>query len=295
MSFDSRTTLSTLSEQATSRKFGTFSPASTTASTPNNKENYFQQNDSAPQPVGVPEGCIVRNTFLEWQESGEQTLTNGSDALTPSRRSKSCPKAFVKPRDECNSPSTVETGSPCTSETGSANGEDRQCRHGAFALDGSSPVTANQEDEHRSAYAAHTWQLGQSPHGGRFDAGSEGGYAGSQNLKPYRKGGQSQCASDVLVLRGLPFNVIEADVAAFLEQAGVSDSLVGYKPISLLSNASGKPSGFAEIQLKRDVNYWEVQEKLHMQRLGSRYIEVLPPRGVGGRRQWRDRQDRRFA
>merc|ERR1719401_713366 len=84
----------------------------------------------------------------------------------------------------------------------------------------------------------------------------------------------------MMILRGLPFNVTEADVKTFIEEAGASKMLaLVERPISLLSNPQGRPSGFAEVQLDKCANYWEVHEKLNMQRLGGRYIEVLTSRG----------------
>eukprot|EP00927_Polykrikos_kofoidii_P079208 TRINITY_DN75996_c0_g1_i1.p1 TRINITY_DN75996_c0_g1~~TRINITY_DN75996_c0_g1_i1.p1 ORF type:complete len:303 (-),score=34.92 TRINITY_DN75996_c0_g1_i1:197-1105(-) len=81
----------------------------------------------------------------------------------------------------------------------------------------------------------------------------------------------------LLILRGLPFMATEADVASFVEKAGVSRSLAKNQPISLLDDAIGRPSGFCVLQLAVASELQEVQRKLHMQRLGSRYIEALLP------------------
>jgi len=287
MSVESTSVLSSSSMQSALRKFGSYSPASTTASTPNNnKENYYHHNENTQlQPVGVPEGCIVRNTFIEWDEP--ESCANGIYDLTPKRRSKSCPKAAIRSPEECQTPSIIGSGSPCTSDSGSANGEDAPCRPNAFSLESNGGSWRSQEPEQRrSVSTANTWQMGQSPHSGSYN-GSDNGY-GNQSWKSPKNNAAGRSSADVVVLRGLPFNVTEADMAAFLEQAGVSSALASCKPVNLLTNASGKPSGYAEIQLKSEVHYWEVHEKLHMQRLGSRYIEVFPQRA--NRRQQQQQQ-----
>lgn len=84
-------------------------------------------------------------------------------------------------------------------------------------------------------------------------------------------------ALSLLVLRGLPFTATEADIAAFVERAGVAHSLASERPISLLDDALGRPSGFAVLQLTGVADFHEVHRKLHMQHLGSRYVEALLP------------------
>lgn len=96
-----------------------------------------------------------------------------------------------------------------------------------------------------------------------------------------------------VVLRGLPFTITEAEVLAFVRNAGVrSEDLVD--GVVLLANAQGRPSGFAEIHLSKNADFWQIRQRLHMQTLGERYIEALPPRPARkaaprqtGRRQWR--------
>jgi len=92
--------------------------------------------------------------------------------------------------------------------------------------------------------------------------------------------GRNGCASaSSVVLRGLPFNVTEEEVLAFVEKAGVScDVLAPENIVVLLANAQGRPSGFAEIRLARGVDFSDVRVRLHMQHLRGRYIEALPPR-----------------
>jgi RNA recognition motif-containing protein len=79
-----------------------------------------------------------------------------------------------------------------------------------------------------------------------------------------------------LVLRGLPFSASECDVADFLERCGVLGSLAPGRPIILLVNPQGRPSGFAEVNMVGEVEAEEARPAIHMQRLGGRYIEVLP-------------------
>lgn len=82
----------------------------------------------------------------------------------------------------------------------------------------------------------------------------------------------------VLLLRGLPFAVTEHELMTFLEENCVMEYLAS-RPVVLLTNANGRPSGFAEVKMNTTADFWEVREMLHMQRLGGRYIEVLSPTG----------------
>jgi len=79
------------------------------------------------------------------------------------------------------------------------------------------------------------------------------------------------------VLRGLPFDVTENQVVSFIEQFAPAGILASMQAVTLVTNPQGKPSGFAEVQLDKRASFDEVRDKLHMQRLGDRYIEVLPP------------------
>jgi len=81
-----------------------------------------------------------------------------------------------------------------------------------------------------------------------------------------------------VILRGLPFNATECEIKAFIKRQGVSQKDVAKDGVALLANTQGRPSGFAEITLAPGADFWAVRELLHMQRIGSRYIEVLPPR-----------------
>lgn len=82
----------------------------------------------------------------------------------------------------------------------------------------------------------------------------------------------------MLVLRGLPFSATSADVAYLVQKAGATANLAASpRAIALLQDASGRPSGFCAVRLSCAAVLQEVQRKLHMQRLGTRYIEALLP------------------
>eukprot|EP00747_Dinoflagellata_sp_TGD_P197371 gnl/TRDRNA2_/TRDRNA2_68633_c0_seq1.p1 gnl/TRDRNA2_/TRDRNA2_68633_c0~~gnl/TRDRNA2_/TRDRNA2_68633_c0_seq1.p1 ORF type:complete len:323 (-),score=40.04 gnl/TRDRNA2_/TRDRNA2_68633_c0_seq1:137-988(-) len=87
-----------------------------------------------------------------------------------------------------------------------------------------------------------------------------------------------------LVLRGLPFSTSEDDVVSFFEAFGVAHCLAPGRAVELLSDATGRPSGFANVHLNHAAEFDYVRERIHMQRLGTRFIEVLPPRRTAGRR-----------
>lgn len=80
-----------------------------------------------------------------------------------------------------------------------------------------------------------------------------------------------------LVLRGLPFSATECDLACFLEHCGVLGNLAPGRPIRLLLNPQGRLSGFAEVNMVGATEAVEARSAIHLQRLGTRYIEVLPP------------------
>lgn len=198
---------------------------------------------------GVPQGCIVRNTFLEWQESEPSSdqvsceLSGKCPEPKPAearlRRAQSCPQEIM-----------MSTIRPLLEEG----------QHGRN-FSSSAPATP-----------ANTLDYDQDQPATPKD--SENGQQKSQK--------KSGAAGTSLVLRGLPFNATEADVMAFIEQAGCAYALARNDPINLLSNQQGRPSGFAEIHLSRSTDFWEVQEKLHNRVIGTRYVEALPPRGKSG-------------
>jgi len=68
-------------------------------------------------------------------------------------------------------------------------------------------------------------------------------------------------------------------VRSFVEKCGVSsDDLSSEGGVVLLANAQGRPSGFAEVHLARAADFWQIQQRLHKQNLGGRYVEALEPR-----------------
>jgi len=295
-----------------------------------------------------PEGCVVRNTFIEWQDA---TICPGSLPLegdaAKRRRARSCPEAH---RNTDDSLGTAEA----TDADGAAEGHRRPCRRGRTLPElgtdtksedgdrerGSSRstddadeitvVSGQSNNEPLFAFIDHNdpslylhqvssplamtscmgadeeaWYGNWTPTmvtGGRsalspdsppFTSATTPTAAttpaaaarGGANQKGNRSGRRSGGDQTSLVLRGLPFSVTEADIATFLEESGVpSSAIAGPRAITLLANQQGRPSGFAEIQLNRGTNYWEVQAKVHMQSLGGRYIEALPPRG--GKSAW---------
>lgn len=80
-----------------------------------------------------------------------------------------------------------------------------------------------------------------------------------------------------LVLRGLPFSVTEVAVRRFLRKHMSLAELAEENAVVLVSE-KGRPSGFAEIYLAPAVDSNWVKQRLHMQHLGERYIEALPPK-----------------
>jgi hypothetical protein len=185
-------------------------------------------------------------------------------------------------------------GTPVSTTTGSSltdasprqvNGtvsEDIAVNNGAFGNGGylhldspcnSSPTkSTNDEQETSSCFG------GWSPYGSA--GGRSPNYRDFRSPKSQSQKGKGGGPEITLILRGLPFNVTEAEVAAFVEQNGAMNDLSPVRPITLLDNAQGRPSGFAELHLNKNATFYEVHEKLHMGRLGSRYIEALP-RGRG--------------
>mmetsp|Transcript_7774 Transcript_7774/g.17055 ORF Transcript_7774/g.17055 Transcript_7774/m.17055 type:complete len:251 (+) Transcript_7774:96-848(+) len=225
--------------------------------------------------IGVPHGCIMRNGFLEFDDA-----TPGMTRV----RSKSCEPtptaASLKPKDDleesCHSTSTGGGLSDDADSTQSGDGRDR------FDLD-LAP------------------SFGMSGHKGRGKAGMHSYKTHHNNMNAMSNMGSnhSQANSTTILLRGLPFGVSEDDVYNFIAEAGAAKALAPGQPVNLIINPQGRPSGFAEIQLKRPHDTWEVRQKLHMRSLGGRYIEALParpgkamsgpPQARRGSRSWRNR------
>lgn len=77
-------------------------------------------------------------------------------------------------------------------------------------------------------------------------------------------------------LRGLPFSMSVQDVLAFFSQYDVSDRIAdGPQAAQLLPKANGRPSGQARVQMRTRYDAEVVQQALHNQWIGGRYIEVF--------------------
>lgn len=229
-------------------------------------DSYKLQKDGLQYSFGVPQGCIVRNTFLEWQEPDEKSPEPArqsrpvENAQGPLRRARSCPREIEMSKIR-----------PLAHDAQNGENCEHYCRRDALSASApATPAYAWGDSDQEKA-----WQEGEpfAPTRNSSPESYTQGQGQQQKAQKSRGGGTS------LVLRGLPFNVTEADVMAFIEQAGCAKALARNDSITLLTNQQGRPSGFAELQLNRASDFWEVQEKLHMQRLGTRYVEALPPRG----------------
>lgn len=80
-----------------------------------------------------------------------------------------------------------------------------------------------------------------------------------------------------LVLRGLPFTITMVGVCKFLTKMGVRNTDLADHDAVVLLNQNGRATGFAEIHLAPGADVKRVKHSLHMQYLGERYVEALPP------------------
>lgn len=246
---------------------------------------------------GVPEGCVVRNTFLEWQDAGAGLVLRAG-AVTEAhskvesmrqRRSQSCPaetSTHIGDPDTCNGSESLDSTRSPTTEDGQEREDMDGGIIGADLLQSQSalpwPPCPEQDEGNWRSQSAWTPQSAWSPP--------------SKNGR--NKGRALTSSSTSLVLRGLPFNVSEPEILKFVVQAGVNrDDLAPAGGVVLVANFEGRPSGFAEVHLAPGADFWDVRQKLHMQRLGGRYIEALPPRptrkpGCGPKSGGRDRDQR---
>lgn len=245
---------------------------------------------------GIREGMIIRNTFLEFGPSSDQLDNDpvgddsrplafrfGSADLTEAQRhlprracrvrARSCPvEAFEGEVDLCQESSLDTTRSPST-EAG-ADADDWQ---------GSTDAQAQ---------GAPVWQRWHAD-SGKWPASAGFGQSAKSGGRGKKGGQQAQTNHQTLVLRGLPFHVSERELRQFLESSGVGQDLLAHDgAVTLLSNSQGRPSGFAEVTLAPGADFSSVKDRLHMRRLGGRYIEALPPRagkhhGGRGRGSWR--------
>lgn len=312
-------------------------------STPTSGGNVDSELHLQPSPActltcfGVPAGCVVRNTFIEWQESdcdssGPQRVRT---PLAPGlRRVRSCPPESIAATLNFleDGESTICRTLSCTT---SPQHRDMDPHSEGIRLNakGTSRSLGDLPDAETPQHLSVTKSrdVGSQGSGQQIGYGLNsvklptGGVPG--HFKPYEKESEESMCHDEghspqtssgrspmsfiesrstqrasrnrpsqwssLVLRGLPFNITEADIAAFIEQHGVSGDLAPGRPISLMTTPQGKSSGFAEVQLNMHANYPEIEQKLHMQCIGERYIEVLPPQARGKFGSWKPPTSRR--
>jgi len=261
---------------------------------------------------GIPRGCVVRNTFLEWLDWDNDDIScqgesdDLADAVACCRpkqsRSKSCPgkpinvtvlETCSQQRDLAVIPSEhLDDEQPFTAKAASGDlprsraqtsidgpKEGAAVARSAAVLCRGAKLPRHQPSCANSVSTDHDAE----PSGGNAEDTAPWNLSGGRNpnLRGAARNQKSSGCQQAIILRGLPFNVTEADVLDFVEDAGASKSLAPSQPIFLLQNAQGRPSGFAEVQLNKNAHFWEVQKLLHMQRLGNRYIEALPLRHGG--------------
>jgi hypothetical protein len=166
---------------------------------------------------------------------------------------------------------------------GSANFDMLSCSTTFDSLDGQMDNSMCQSADYDCAHSIDwSWRDPASP--SQLDSGivvekgayitGDGDHYYSNHIKGVR---DLKWKRSCLVLRGLPFSATECDVADFLEQCGVLGNLAPGRPITLLVTPQGRPSGLAEVNLVGEVEAEESRTLVHMQHLGGRYIEVLPP------------------
>jgi hypothetical protein len=293
----------------------------------------WQQAEGMNLTYGVPQGCVVRNTFLEWQEyefdsskDGEHIIIGSTDSdeysesegcirLRPTRnirRCRSCPDSLVSDNEACrryiSQPGLQRARTlPCQDSTAAKkltadslkayNADDsHETSPGASGASGpldeedgdgsdDTPGESWSRKETREWTDQGKWNSptsfsGRSPKSRRGDFGrdyfeSKDGKGAKSRAREFDSNGKNP--PNVLTLRGLPFQTSEAEVYDFIVEAGCKQWLAQIsRPISLLSNPAGRPSGYAEVHLARSTDYQEVRGKLHMQYFGQRYVEVLP-------------------
>jgi len=308
---------------------------------PNFQPGGVAQASSAPpastKTYGIPDGCVVRNTFLEWQE-GEcdgvevwECPEHRRSCAEARRRVRSCPEEILAAAVEsfweadrggtelpvaarvpsqprlpgrarnrgpgylgdvrCNSNGGGSWSSRnATSAFEAGDGSGGQDRFACNPASNRDRRAGSAADGYCSPWAGadvtYDEDLPRGAHHQRADwpmYGNGGWSPGSPGSKRSRATKYKNATS--LVLRGLPFTSTMEEVTAFIDSVGVTKSLRPEEPrIVLLEDAHGRPSGFAEVHLSCSSEFWDCREKLHMQRLGGRYIEVLqPPRQSGGK------------
>jgi len=226
---------------------------------------------------GVPQGCVIRNTFIEWREyqtpsknaDGQSTpvYENESDRDTPARRARSSPPSPMA--SSSVSTQVEETETQASQSGGSADGHEVTAAYSQEAR--RSSYGRSRGERHAREEESSSWNV----------VSPKGRGAVYQAPSPNSPPAHSDAT---LLLRGLPFTATEEEVLAFVKQCGVSENLLAPRPIVIITNSANRPSGFAEVRLAinelpdADARLAEAREALHLRCLGDRYIEVLPPR-----------------
>lgn len=137
---------------------------------------------------------------------------------------------------------------------------------------------------------AAAWQAeGRSGAGGSA-FGSSKGRTGQQETEQHRGGKKEQYGNqgksrrkanseaDSVVLRGLPFKATDMTVLQFICHAGCKQFLAPTdKPIKILNDVHGRPSGYCKIYVARSSHIEELKDRLHLRYFdNTRYVEVLP-------------------
>jgi len=228
--------------------------------------------------TGEDYNCSASDSGREAQKLG------GDDSLTPDYQDIPC-----IPEDESRSGvsfartlKAIEAGRRCAASTRSPSSED-----GSADPVEASPDVSVHGSPPRPPQATPPWHrvpdLGleeecEEESMKPKDASGIWKSSAEENMPPTAEGCGERRA-EMVVLRGLPFNVTQEDVRVFIRKAGVKCELLAPQgAVVLLANAQGRPSGFAEIRLAHGANVRDVRVQLHMQNLRGRYIEALPPR-----------------
>eukprot|EP00927_Polykrikos_kofoidii_P008138 TRINITY_DN13379_c0_g1_i1.p1 TRINITY_DN13379_c0_g1~~TRINITY_DN13379_c0_g1_i1.p1 ORF type:complete len:303 (-),score=42.54 TRINITY_DN13379_c0_g1_i1:117-1025(-) len=122
-------------------------------------------------------------------------------------------------------------------------------------------------------------QVGKGKGKGRFDELKRGGGVEEKKLwegKSSEINSQLPARSSV-ILRGLPYQVTEDEIAEFLSEQGIGAFLAIEKPVTIVLTAQGRPSGLAEVRLMPFADMPLVRQMVDRKYLGGRYVEVFLP------------------
>jgi hypothetical protein len=306
---------------------------------------------------GIPKGCVVRNTFLEWQEYEVESTKDGNSGsgtdeseaspvrLYPDpdarslRRCQSCPPET--PEAYSNYITSKEQGLRRARTVELTRQEDeaklltatRLQKWGDSHSDGQKwgddsgseeedipaetmpwSTKGRRENSDQGKWNEPTSFSGKSPKSKdsrrdseRRDFDDRKEYSGKGSGKKGRDRdnydsfgtGSKNSTANTLVLRGLPFSTTTAEVYNFIVECGCKQWIAQTaKPISLVENVAGRPSGYAEITLAKHADFAEVRAKIHLQYFGQRYVEVMPQKsefGLGnGRSHGNDKYGSRY-